>query len=76
MVRIVEPGGLMAAAREVADRAARLAPLAVAGMKEMVREAPGSERIEALIRECAFSDDVREGLSALREKRPPAFRRR
>lgn len=76
VLRIVEPGGLMGAARDVAGRAAALAPLAVAGMKEMVREQPSPERVEALIRGCAFSEDVREGLSALREKRPAAFRRR
>jgi enoyl-CoA hydratase/carnithine racemase len=76
VLRIVEPGRLMAAAREVAQGCAGLAPLAVAGMKEMIREAPESGRVAALVRRCAYSEDVAEGLAAMREKRPPSFRRR
>ena len=76
VLRIVEPPALMDAARELGQRAAMLAPLAVAGMKEMIREAPDPARVDELVRRCAFSEDVVEGLSALREKRQPAFRRR
>lgn len=76
VLRIVEPAGLMTAAHELADRAAALAPLAVAGMKEMIRETPDAARIDEMVRRCAFSDDVLEGLAAMREKRSPAFRRR
>ncbi len=76
VLRIVEPGALMDAARELADRAAALAPLAVAGMKEMIREAPDEARIDELVRRCAYSEDVAEGLAAMREKRQPVFRRR
>lgn len=74
--RIVAPAALLPAAREIAGQAAALAPLAVAGMKEIVREAPDRARIEEMVRRCAFSDDVVEGLAAMREKRPAAFRRR
>jgi enoyl-CoA hydratase len=74
--RIVAPGELMDAARASAQRAAELAPLAVAGMKEMLREAPGATRIDELVRRCAYSEDVSEGLAAMREKRTAAFRRR
>ncbi len=66
----------MEAARALADRAAALAPLAVAGMKEMIREAPDAARIDELVRRCAFSEDVVEGLAAMREKRQATFRRR
>ena len=76
VLRIVEPPALMDAARELGQRAAMLAPLAVAGMKEMIREAPDPARVDELVRRCAFSEDVVEGLTALREKRQPAFRRR
>lgn len=71
--RIVTPDALMATAREMADRAAVLAPLSVAGTKEIVREGPDAARIEDLVRACAYSEDVREGLAAMREKRPPTF---
>lgn len=76
ILRIVEPDALMEAAREAAERCAELAPFAVAGMKEIVREAPERARIDELVRRCAFSEDVAEGLAAMREKRQPVFRRR
>lgn len=76
VLRLVEPSALAEAAREAAARAAALAPFAVAGMKEMMREAPDPDRIEQIIRRCAYSDDMAEGLSALREKRAAVFRRR
>ncbi|MEM9477998.1 MAG: enoyl-CoA hydratase/isomerase family protein [Pseudomonadota bacterium] len=64
------------AAQEIAARAAALAPKAVAAMKEIVREAPDPARIDALVRGCAYSEDVAEGLSAMREKRQPVFKNR
>ena len=67
---------LPGAAAELADRAAALAPMAVAAMKEIVREGPDQARIEELVKACAFSDDVQEGLTAMREKRTPVFRGR
>lgn len=73
---IVEPAALMESARALADGVAGLAPLAVAGMKEMIREAPGAARVADLVRRCAASDDVTEGLAALRDKRAPVFTRR
>ena len=72
--RIVSPAELMDVAREMAGNAAALAPLSVAAMKEIVREGQDRDRIKELVHKCAFSDDVVEGLSAMREKRKPAFR--
>ena len=60
-------------ALESARRVARLAPLAVAGMKELVREAPDDDAVTAAMHRCAHSEDVREGLAAMREKRPAKF---
>lgn len=74
--RIVAPADLMSVAREMAAKAAVLSPLSVAAMKEIVREAPDQDRIEALVHKCAFSEDVVEGLSAMRENRSPTFRGR
>lgn len=70
---IVEQGALMDRARARAEAAARLAPLAVAGVKEIVRESPPPERALALARKAAHSKDLREGLAALREKRVAVF---
>ena len=63
----------LAVAQGLATDAAKLAPLAVGAMKEIVREAPDPARIEELVQLCAFSDDVVEGLAAMREKRRPVF---
>ncbi|MEM7210455.1 MAG: enoyl-CoA hydratase-related protein [Pseudomonadota bacterium] len=71
--QIVQPGELIDVASKMAEKAAVLAPLSVASMKEIVCESPDRDRIEALVRQCAFSDDVVEGLSAMREKRSPVF---
>jgi len=74
--RIVAPGDLTGAAEAIAQRVARLAPLAVAGMKQLVREEPDDEAVRAAIERCARSEDVREGLAAMREKRAPKFQGR
>jgi enoyl-CoA hydratase/carnithine racemase len=66
----------MARARGMAERAAVLSPLAVAAMKEIARETPDQARIEDLVRACAYSEDVVEGLSAMRDKRAPVFKGR
>ena len=63
----------LAQAIALAEDVSKLAPLAVGAMKEIVREAPDPDRIEELVRLCAFSDDVVEGLGAMREKRGATF---
>jgi enoyl-CoA hydratase/carnithine racemase len=70
---IVEPTELAGYAMEIAQRVARLAPLAVAGTKELVREEPDEAAVTAAMHRCAHSEDVREGLAAIREKRTPKF---
>lgn len=78
--QVVEPAGVWAAARTVADEVAAGAPLAVAGTRAVVRAlSDGSppadvEETARRWRERAYaSDDIREGQAAYRERRPPEF---
>ena len=72
-IRQIVSDDVMTAARDMAGKAAGLAPMAVAAMKTIVREGPEPSEIEEMVRQCAFSDDVVEGLSAMREKRIAVF---
>ena len=73
-IREIVTGDLAERSATLAKNIANLSPLAVAAMKEITREAPDQERIDDLVRACAFSDDVVEGLTAMREKRQPVFK--
>ncbi|MEM6661807.1 MAG: enoyl-CoA hydratase-related protein [Pseudomonadota bacterium] len=75
-IRKIATRDLMADAMDMAQNAAKLAPLSVAAMKEIVHDSPDQPRIEELVRSCAHSEDVIEGLAAMREKRQPIFKRR
>ena len=75
-IREIVKGDIAARAVEMAEKAAALSPMAVAAMKEIAREAPDRDRIEDLVRACAYSEDVLEGLAAMREKRPSVFKGR
>ncbi len=65
---------------EKADRLAGLAPLSMAGMKRAIEQFaqadPDVESIRGTQRACARSDDLREGLAALGERRTPSFKGR
>jgi hypothetical protein len=45
-------------------------------IEQFAQAEPDIGRIREGIRECQTSDDLREGLAALRERRPPAFKGR
>lgn len=80
--RVVEPGEAVAAARAWADEMASLAPLSIRELKRLLghartatRDASAAEETEAFVRLWG-SEDHREGLLSLRERRLAEFKGR
>ena len=65
---------------ETAAKLAGLAPLSMSNMKRAIEQfaqaEPNIAKIRAGIDECRTSEDLREGLAALKERRTPAFKGR
>jgi enoyl-CoA hydratase len=79
--RLVGPGEAEAAARELADRIAAAAPLAVWESRKVVLAATGDEAdlkrmTNAAMAVVMSSEDLAEGLTAFIEKRPPRWKGR
>ncbi len=78
--RVVPPEELMPAAKELAQRISRGAPLAVKGIKELTYGAmewpPSVHREETgeRLRAASLSEDVKEGIQSFLEKRPPVWK--
>ena len=77
--RVVPPAEVMPAARELADRLASKAPLSVRAMKRLMREGlmreqrPTMELSARMFRTLQTSEDLKEGVRAYLEKRPPRW---
>lgn len=78
---LVEPDAITAFCVDMANDIAKLAPLAIAVMKEEMRVLASAhsitprmfERVQGLRRQVYDSHDYQEGVRAFREKRPPCF---
>jgi enoyl-CoA hydratase len=76
---VSEPDEVLAAARAIAGRIARLAPLAVQGTKRALNQVSRQRAGEVLELSLALeeqtlgSDDLLEGIAAFRERRSPSF---
>ncbi|MFF4756599.1 crotonase/enoyl-CoA hydratase family protein [Streptomyces sp. NPDC002514] len=76
---LTPPGSALAVARELAGHVARNAPLALAAVKEVLRETQGLNESDAFTRQdeltsgLATSEDAREGARAFAEKRAPVW---
>ena len=77
---LVDRAQFKAKVDETSAKLAGLAPLSMSNMKRAIEQfaqaEPDIPQIREGIRECQTSEDLREGLSALRERRVPAFKGR
>lgn len=82
IAELAPPAGALAAARALAERVAGNAPLALAAVKQVIRETQGLADAEAFVRQDEIgaglltSEDAREGALAFAEKRAPIWRGR
>jgi enoyl-CoA hydratase len=76
---LCDPGGAVAAARELVAEIATCGPLAVSESRKVILEAAGADPEEAwrlndlAVQRTVDTDDAREGVAAFFEKRPPVW---
>lgn len=77
LTHLVEPDELESKTREMAESINRLAPIAVQAMKQICDQAGAGaldhDAARQSVQRCKQSEDLQEGLTAAREKRPPVF---
>ena len=79
---VIEPEELMTEARKIAEVMCSRGPVALRAAKEAMNESlelplsEGLERERELFLSMAYTDDLREGLAAFKEKRKPSFQGR
>lgn len=77
LTQLVAPARLRPATEELTTRLVGLAPLAVQAMKRILNQVAAGAvdrgELDRLIRRCAASQDLGEGLRAQREHRSPSF---
>jgi enoyl-CoA hydratase/carnithine racemase len=76
--QVVEKGGAMAAAKVVAERVLTRGPVANMVVKQLINAAEDEDRAAAIetLATCvvSYTDDVKEGVAAFKDKRPPSYR--
>jgi enoyl-CoA hydratase len=77
LTTLCEAGTLDAAVEALVEDLSNMAPLSVAGMKrainQIARNTLDRDAFAVRAQACASSDDLKEGLRAFHEKRPPRF---
>lgn len=76
--QVVEKGGALAAAQTMAERVCRRGPVANIVAKQLINAAEDEDRaaiLETLASSLvSYTEDVKEGVAAFQEKRPPRYR--
>lgn len=77
LTHLVEPDELVETTEKLAENLGQLAPLATAGMKKICDQAITGkfceQEAQAIVHNCRESEDLLEGLNAMRERRQPQF---
>lgn len=78
LTHLCDVEALEATGRELAERIAAYAPMAVQAMQRIIDQHESGELSEEeanqWVKSCWQSDDLQEGLKAMQEKRAPSFK--